>query len=475
MVFRDNTAAAWGTLPLPDIVKNGLIQDPIAVGQQLKTLFTSAKIPADRIICSLSGLPFSYRLFNLPDMDGTSLEEAITRTAKQEMPLDPEDMILSWRSYPAEKEGERQFLVTGVTRRPIDALIKAFTSAGIKPYLMCLPHTALASLTEKDNAIIIDFDPDYANIIVVVRGVPVGMHTVPSSGADASLQETTVQLVRVLSRMTGFYNDNHPKNPIPDTTPILLTGELANEPEVAGYLKEKTGYPVETPSELTVNKLVIPADVPQSVYAVNISAALRDRTLPWSPAADVNLVRDINLAGIIASQSASAKKHEGLGKKWILTAVIAVGVLSLVTAFLSQIQAESKIRLLTTELQQAKEILGEKQASAVLAAKTEDTIRKLTASTQQWQTETQKILNPRDTVSDLNLLTQSMPPATTFDSIDVTTVKISISGITTVQERVVEYVRALEQSEVFTSVSIIWIDRASNKDMGISFLIVIER
>ena len=104
MVFRDNIATAWGTLPLPDIVKNGLIQDPVAIGQQLKTLFTSARIPAERIICSLSGLPFSYRLFNLPDMDAPSLEEAITRTAKQEMPLDPEDMILSWRSYPSEKE-----------------------------------------------------------------------------------------------------------------------------------------------------------------------------------------------------------------------------------------------------------------------------------------------------------------------------------------------------------------------------------
>ena len=62
-----------------------------------------------------------------------------------------------------------------------------------------------------------------------------------------------------------------------------------------------------------------------------------------------------------------------------------------------------------------------------------------------------------------------------FNSIDVTTAKISINGITTLQERVVEYVRTMEQSKVFTSVSIIWIDRASNKDMGISFLIAIER
>ena len=230
MVFRDAVAVAWGTVPLDGAVRNGLIIEPAATGQQLKDLFASAKIPDDRVICSINGLPFSYRFFTLPKMDAPSVDEAISRMAKQEMPLTPEDMILSWRAYPAVKN-EWQFLVTGITRRPVDALIKTFSAAGIKPYLMCLPHVALASLTDRSNAIIVDFEPDYSNITLVVQGVPIGMHTVPSSGVDANLQDTTGQLISELTRMTGFYNDNHPRTPITDTTAILLTGELANEPE----------------------------------------------------------------------------------------------------------------------------------------------------------------------------------------------------------------------------------------------------
>jgi Tfp pilus assembly PilM family ATPase/Tfp pilus assembly protein PilN len=473
MVFRDAVAVAWGTVPLTGVVKNGLIQDPAAAGQQLKSLFASGKIPGDRVICSINGLPFSYRFFTLPKMDALSVDEAITRMAKQEMPLAPEDMILSWRAYPAEKE-EWQFLVTGVTRRPVDALIKTFSEAGIRPYLMCLPHLALPLLTSRANAIIVDFEPDYSNITLVVQGVPVGMHTVPSSGADANLQDATGQLIRELTRMTDFYNDNHPRNPITDTTAILLTGELANEPETMRLLQEKTGYPVEILKELPANTLAVPAEVPLATFAVNLGVALRDRVPPGSPAADPALVRDINLTNIIAER-AGVKKHGGSGKKLILSSVIVLGVIGLITAYLSQNQTADKISQLKAELQQGKEQLAQNQESARLANQTEASIRQIIASTQQIKNESQNILNPRDSVSDLNFLTHSMPPSTFFNSIDVNTTQISIQGITAFQERVMEYVRILESSGIFTAANIIWLDKASSTGAGVSFLIVIIR
>jgi Tfp pilus assembly PilM family ATPase/Tfp pilus assembly protein PilN len=469
MAFRDAVAVAWGTVPLTGAVKNGLILEPAVTGKQLKSLFTSGKIPGERVICSINGLPFSYRFFNLPKMDALSLEEAITRLAKQEMPLEPEDMILSWRPYPAEKE-EWQFLVTGITRPPVDALIKTCSEAGIKPYLMCLPHVALASLANRDNAIIVDFEPDYSNITLVVQGVPFGMHTVPSSNADANLQDMTGQLIRELTRMTDFYNDNHPRNPITDTTAILLTGELANEPETVKLFQDETGYPVEILKEMPANTLAIPPEVPLATFAVNIGVALRDRVPPGYPA----LVREINLTNIIARR-AVVKKHEGLGKILLPSAVLALGLLALIPAYLLQNQAGVKISQLKAEFQQAKTQLVQKQASTNMTGQTEASIRQIIASTAQIKSESQNILNPRDSVSDLNFLTQSLPPGTTFNSLNVNAEQISLTGITTAQERVMEYLRTLESSGLFSAVNIIWIDKGPNAGMGISFLIVIIR
>jgi Tfp pilus assembly PilM family ATPase/Tfp pilus assembly protein PilN len=473
MVFRDTEAVAWGTVPLTGAVKNGHILDTAAVSRQFKNLIASGKVPADRIICSLNGLPFSYRFFTLPKMDATSVDEAITRMAKQEMPLAPEDMILSWRAYPGEK-GDHQYLVTGITRRPVDALIKTFSAAGIKPYIMCLPQIVLASLSKQEDVIIIDAEPDSSNITLVAHGVPAGMHTVPSSNPEANLQDITGQLIRELTRMADFYNDNHPRNPIPDTTKILLTGELANEPEIAALLQSKTGYAVDTFKELPANTLVIPPEVPLAAYAVNIGAAMYNMMPSPTSANNPAFVREINLANIISEQSISTKV-KGSNKKWILCAVLAIGVISLAAAFVFQYQASGKISQLTTELQQVNHQLAQKQNAARQAVTTETNIKQILSATQQLKNDYLKVLNPRDIISDINLLTQSMPPGTTFKIIDMNSVQISINGITTTQERVIEYVKSLEFSGAFSSASIIWMDRASNTGASIAFLIVIIR
>jgi Tfp pilus assembly PilM family ATPase/Tfp pilus assembly protein PilN len=474
MVFRDASAVKWGTLPLDGAVKNGLIQDPAAIGGQLKSLFASGKLPREKIICSISGMPFSYRLFTLPRMDTPSVNEAIARLARQEMPLSVEDMYLSWRAYPADKD-EWQFLVAGVTRRPVDALIKTASVAGIKPCLMYLPHISLAALTRRENAIIVDFEPDYSNITLVVRGVPVGMHTVPPPGPEASLQDMTGQLIRELKRMTGFYNDNHPRSPIPETTPILLTGQLAPEPDTVPRLKEETGFPVEMLNEIPADTVVIPAEVPLATFAVNIGDALQDGIPRGHPSAEPALVRDINLQQIIDEQT-GVKKGGGLSRKTLLAAALVIGVGALAFAYLSQNQAGTETARLQSELQQAKQELARLEQASALAGETEANINAIISSTRLLEQQNQRIFNPRDSVSDLKSLTQAMPPGTTFNTLDVSSGQISVAGVTASPEQVVAYVRSLEASGKFSAANIIWIDKAQNAgSTAISFLITIIR
>jgi Tfp pilus assembly protein PilN len=473
MVFRDASAITWGTLPLADAVKNGVIPDPAALGEQLRPLFATGKLPGEKVICSINGLPFSYRFFTLPKMEPSSLNEALARMARQEMPLAPEDMYLSWHPYPAEKD-ERQFLVTGITRPPVDALIKMAAAAGFRPYLMCLPHISLAALTGRDYAIIVDFEPDYSNITLVVQGIPVGMHTVPSSGPDANLQDMTGHLIRELTRMTGFYNNNHSKNPLPETTTILLTGELSNAPETLKLIQEEIGYPVEI-LKLPADTVVMPPEAPLASFAVNIGDALQNGIPHTRPLIDPALVHEINLHNIAAAR-ASGKKQAVSVKKVLLSVALVIGVGALAAAYYSQNQAGVQVAQLQAELQQAKRQLTQTQAATDLAAQTTGNINAMISSTQQIARDNQRILNPRDSVSDLNFLTQSLPTASTFNTIDVSAGQISINGITTAPERVVDYVRSLETSGKFTAANIIWIDRYQSGDnLLISFLITITR
>jgi Tfp pilus assembly protein PilN len=472
-VFQDNHVLTWGTVPVSGILKNGLFLEPASSAHQLKSLFASARLPMEKVNYILNGLPFSYRFFTLPDMEASSVSEAIIRLAKKEMPLAPDDMYLSWRSYPPAKDGAN-YLAIGVSRRPVDTLINVSTEAGIRPGSLCLPHMALASLAERDDGIIVDFGSDCSNLVLAVSGMPAGMHTVPSQGTDVSLQDSAARLAREITRMTGFYNDNHPDKPFPGIPSLLLTGELADKQEFSDVLHENTGYPVKVLAQLPSGPLNAPPEFPLSSYAVNIGASLQNN-IPRRSGVAPAPTGEINIAGILDERNRDTHPLFSI-KKLAAGTIIAIGVIALGLGYFSQAQEQDKITGLQGQLQQVRMELTQKQDSVKTAAQTEDAINKMAAASLQLNVENRNIFNPRDSVADLKFLTQSLPSSTTFDSIEVNVKQITIRGNTTVEEHVVDYVRTLESSTLFSSVSIGWLDRAATTGSNvITFLITINR
>src|SRR4030043_1178101 len=147
-------------------------------------------------------------------------------------------MYLSWQAYPAENN-EWQVLVTGITRHPVDNLIKTLAEAGIRPWLLDLPHLALARLAQQADAIIVDFEKDCSNIVMLVESVPRGMHMVPSLGAGASLHDEVGPVADKLTKMIDFYNGGHPGAPIKDRAKILATGELLDDKSTLEFFRQQ--------------------------------------------------------------------------------------------------------------------------------------------------------------------------------------------------------------------------------------------
>jgi Tfp pilus assembly protein PilN len=304
-----------------------------------------------------------------------------------------------------------------------------------------------------------------------VGGVPVGMHTVPATGAEASLADMASQLARELNRMVGFYNDSHPNAPVPATTPVLLTGEPAGVLETLNLIQEKTPYPLEVLKRLPANTVTVPSDLPLAAYAVNIACAIHD--MANAPRRGVEATsREIDLTAA-AEERAKPPKQPRSWLKTLSWGALAVGAIALISGVVSQFQSINTLSQLEQSLTQSQQALTLKQTSVKQALQTESVINQKIATKQKLDSELQMILHPRETVADMSLITRSFPPSTFFNTIDVTQDQITINGVTTVQEKVVEYVRTLEASGSFKSVGIIWLMRSGTAN--VAFEVTIDR
>jgi len=263
----------WGSMPLaPGLVKDGLVTDPAKVSLAINELFLQTKIPHCRTIASLTGLRSVPRIFRLPRMNPKLLKEAIRNESEQEMPVPLEELYLSWQLLDAT-DSEQQLFVLGVPRKTVDTLVKTLVEAGIGPHVVNLKSLALAKAVNREEALIIDLEPESFDLVVVVGGIPTVMRTIISRGELMTTEDRIRQLASELSQTIEFHNGSHPEHPVDSTTPVFLTGLLANDAAV----RDLVGAAIDNPIETLAPAFECPPNLPVAEYAVNIGLAL-DKT-----------------------------------------------------------------------------------------------------------------------------------------------------------------------------------------------------
>jgi Tfp pilus assembly protein PilN len=397
------------------------------------------------------------------------------RVAGREMPLPPGEMYLSWQAYPDGRD-EWECLLMGVARPPVDSLIRTLSIAGIRPYSLDIRHLLLAGLAGRRDAVIVDFEPDFSTITLVVAGIPVGMHTVPSLGPAAQLQDEVDLLIDELVRMIGFYNGGHLQSPIPETAELLLTGELSADPYVAATIRSETGYRVG-PLE---PRLDIPPELPVAEYAANIGSVLKISAADGKAGAGAPPFRYFNLAKIVRDRRPGLKTSV-IVRTWLLPVALAVAISLLAVALRFQHQSVADVSGLKSGLALANQELNQSLAVLNQAGQVETEIDNLTASAQALRQKNQRILAPEEFVDDLSWLTRSMPVGLSFTSIDMPAGQIVVTGMASSPFPVVSFVRNLEASGAFQRADIDWIKDAGNGGVpkvfanGVSFLVVITK
>ncbi|HEY33650.1 MAG TPA: pilus assembly protein PilM [Dehalococcoidia bacterium] len=426
----------WGSTPLaPGLVRDGLVLQPKAVGEAIRLLFQSRRIPRDRVIVSVTGMSFTYRVLSLPQVEPNLVEEAIWRGAKREMPLPVEEMYLSWQSIDA-KDGEQDFFVLGVPRNLVTAVVETLNVAGIKPYIMDLKPLALARAPGKSDAIIVAMEPDCFDIVLAVNGNTEVMHSVTPKGDGATIQDHVRQLADELSRTVKYYNSGHAENPLSVDTPLLLTGQLALDTATTELVQSEMEYPVRP----LVPPLDFRPDLPVALYAANMGLALRKTKA-------TNGFHDTQL-NILAGTYPT--KRLQISTRHVL-AYLALGIIAglLIPFFLIKSEAaaetvrlESEKEIKTQELFLAEKALSTAKADA---AEVEAAISELNAILEELRQEYQAVLTTGGSFAEnLDVVTVDLPPLTYFTSIEMNASTIRVEGTVDNPFTVLSYIDALE-------------------------------
>ncbi len=477
---KGDQVTGWGEAPLgPGLVRDGLVLQPGAVGEVIRALLQSVKIPQKRVIFSLGGLSFTHRILSLPRMKPALLTEAIQRSARKELPLPLEELYLSWQVAEARPD-ELDFFVVGVPRNLVDAAVQTMAAAGLEPYLMDLKPLALVRAANRGEAIIVDLEPDSFDIVVVVGGIPAVMHTISPHGEGATLEDNIQRLNDALSKSLSYYNRGHPERPLPQDTPLLLTGELATRADAGRLIQAE----IEFPLEVLLPPLRFPADLPVSLYAANMGLALK-KVPPKKIAAKGKTTppRGINLNLLSGISRTQAQPVHWRSRLLYLIVAVLIGLIFPWYQVHRQVSAE--VASLQAELSRASHQLQQRRLSLDEVAEIEGRISKVVADAEALRQEHQSLLGKRGSFTrDLRLVTAALPPNVAFTSVEISPGQIVVAGEAESPFAVISYVTALEAEEGFTEVRIARIDEGGGNDITgavapggnpVSFTIVINK
>jgi type IV pilus assembly protein PilM len=466
--------AKWETVPLePGLVKDGNILDVQAVAKKIDSLFTALRIPRTRVFITLAGISFTYRLLTLPSIKPALLKEAVIRAAQKEIPLPLDSLYIDWQIINDDGK-EIQVFVAGVPRNLVDSILRTASLAKISLAALDIKPLAVARAAGQINAIIVDFEPDCFNIVIIADGSPVILHTVMPKSQDAGLEDNVTQMLDELNRTINFYNLTHTDNPIPAGAPLMISGDYAGEDATYQMLRSQTEHTVRP---LTVT-FKLPDGFSPSVYAGNTGLLLKDIPGSWAGRPAKNPGCDVNLNFLTARQKSLAKPVSA--RDLLIPPLVVLGLVLIIFLSIINSNAVTQTADLQTDLDRVNRDLRLKRAAVDQAAVTEKQILEITGKIQTMEKERQSLMGKGALSGIMDFINSNLPSGTLIDDLAVTPQQITLDGSTVLRADIFNYSSVLEKQGGFSGVRIASIneqtDTASgNRKAGFAFQIIIMR
>jgi len=381
------------------------------------------------------------------------------------MPVPLEELYLCRKLLDA-KDSEQRFFVLGVPRDILDTEVRTLAQAGIRPDIMNLKPLALARAVNREEALIIDLEPETFDLVGVVGGIPLIMRTVTSRAEGMTLEDRVPQLTDELARTLQFYNSSYPDHPLGPTTPVFLTGLLADDDAACDLVKAAIDSPIET----FIPSLKCPLELPRAQYAVNIGLALRQassRKTANPGTARLTVVNPNVLPQRYGPQRISPTS--------ILYPLIAMGLAALLF-FMYQwrVDVGTEIANISNELVSVNRQIDKMREVTITTAAAIDVTE---AEADRLEGERESILAALSTSNlshSLQLVLDAVPEGVQITSIHQTAEQISLGGDADRESSVADYVLALERTGVFSTVYVAPLSEGDD-DTPVTFSIIGDR
>jgi len=446
LVIQGKRIRKWADVPLePGLVKSAVVIKEAEVASQIKQLLKAEKVRAKKVIVGLSGLHCLSRPITFPQLPRAMLAEAVMREAKRVLPVPVEQLYISWQTIPAP-EGKTQVYLIAIPRKTADAMVKMLHRARLKPYLMDLKPLALARVVKEATAIIVNIEPTELDIVIMADGIPQPIRTVPLPSKALSWQEKLPMIRDEIDRTVKFYNSNYKDKPLDQSTPMFVSGGLADESEIAQSLSDGLGYPVLPLS----SSLECPESLDPTRYMVNIGLALKEL---WSLRGAGASVVNLNVLPVVY-QPKPISWVKVIAVPIIIAAV--AGIVPLLTLVQSGYANVTSIR---DQLDMTNQLLIEKQLERQelmnSIAELEEKVAEAEASRDNFTTALDSLDRQGSGVDDnLHIATSALPDTISLDRISHAESILTISGTSPSETEVLQYAQSLDDSGRFTEVLI---------------------
>jgi len=271
LAVRGGRVTQWGTEPLePGLVQEGVVADPRAVSERIESLLAAHHVSKRDLVAGLSGHRCVPRILDLPQMESRLLKEVVPREMKKELPVPLDEMHISWQVIDGEN-GHLRVFALGVPKDVLGPQVEAFRLAGATLRSMDIKPLALVRAVGRGEALIADLEPETLDVIVVRGGVPATIRSVSLRREIERTEDKVQRLGEELARAVKFYNDTHREEALPKSTPVYLTGSLAEAASTA-VAEASIGHPVGA----LAPRLQYTPDLPLATFMVNIGLALKE-------------------------------------------------------------------------------------------------------------------------------------------------------------------------------------------------------
>jgi type IV pilus assembly protein PilM len=418
---------------------------------KIRLLFKTNRISTKKVILGISGLQCLTRPLTLPELPKTMLDEAVTREAKRVLPISLEQLYLSWQ-ITGTAEGKTQVYMVAIPRNIADNILRILSQSGIKPYLMDIKPLALSRVSRVATAIIVDVQPREFDIIIMVRGIPQPLRTVPFPREYLAMGDRVSIVKDEFRRTIQFYNSNNPDNPIPPSTTIYVSGELVDEQEVMDSMAEELGYQVSP----LVSSLKCVKQLDPSHHLTNIGLALKELVKEAGP-----LIPNFNTLPL-------PYQPKQISRDRLMALPATAAAVGLVVLLLVTVRgAASDISSTQELLDSTKFVLENKQAQKKQMG---DQLQQLQNQLSSLESSRQKYVAALDAITtdgtqtndDLQAVVGNVMTNLDLSSISYSGDLVSLAGEGQSEQEVFQYVRRLQDTNRFSEVTITNISRATS-------------